>query len=76
MAVYVAKDSHGRTITKVVAPNPEQAKREIWRKFSLDMALHNLNEWIAGGERIEESAYDPYQEEPDDLEVLIDAQWR
>ena len=76
MAVYVAKDSHGRAITTVVAPNPEQAKREIRRKFSLSMSLHNLKEWIAGGQRIEEGNYDPYQDEPDDLEVLIDAQWR
>jgi hypothetical protein len=76
MAVYVAKDSHGRTITTVVAPNAEQARQEICRKFSLTMSLHNLNEWIAAGERIEESAYDPHQHEPDDLEVSMDAQWR
>jgi len=76
MAVYVAKDSHGRAITTVVALNPKQAKQEILRKFSLNMSLHNLQEWIAGGQRIEEGNYDPYQDEPDDWEVLIDAQWR
>ena len=76
MGVYVAKDSHGETITTVVALNPEQAKLEIRRKFSLNMSLYNLQEWIAGGQRIEEGNYDPYQNEPDDLEVLIDAQWR
>ena len=40
------------------------------------MSLYNLQEWIAGGQRIEEGNYDPYQDEPDDFEVLIDAQWR
>ena len=76
MAVYVAQDSRGRAITTVVAPTLVQAKQEISRKFSLNMSLHNHQEWIAGGQRIGEGKYDPYQSEPDDLEVLIDAQWR